>query len=103
MEVDILFGRNEPFFAGHFPGHPVVPGVMLLDRAVKEASKMAGDGFVLGSAEKVKFAGPVFPGDEVALSLERRSAGAFGYAFRKNGAVCASGTLCFVRKGATMV
>ena len=33
---------DHPAFAGHFPGHPIVPGVVLLDRAVQMAQRLRG-------------------------------------------------------------
>jgi beta-hydroxyacyl-ACP dehydratase FabZ len=70
---------NEPFFQGHFPGHPIMPGVLLLEA-------MAQTGAVLSlksgswdirskviyfmSIDKAKFRKPVVPGDQVRLELE---------------------------------
>ncbi len=74
---------NEPFFQGHFPGHPIMPGVLLL-----EAMAQTGGVLALGSAgeagvniknkviyfmtiDKAKFRKPVVPGDQVRLELEQ--------------------------------
>ncbi|HEX9136438.1 MAG TPA: 3-hydroxyacyl-ACP dehydratase FabZ [Nitrospirota bacterium] len=73
---------NEPFFQGHFPGHPIMPGVLLL-----EAMAQTGGVLAMRSAEaegmdikkkviyfmtidKVKFRKPVLPGDQVRFELE---------------------------------
>lgn len=103
MTQDIFFSADEPFFAGHFPGRPVTPGVVLVDRAVAAARRLIGPGYVLRRIERVRFTGPVLPGDSVTLSLEERGEGAIGYSFAKEGAPCASGTLIFVREGATVI
>jgi len=69
---------NEPFFQGHFPGHPIMPGVLIV-----EAMAQAG-GFLLLNAienaieklvyfmaiDKVKFRKPVIPGDQIRFELE---------------------------------
>jgi 3-hydroxyacyl-[acyl-carrier-protein] dehydratase len=70
---------NEPFFAGHFPGHPIMPGVLIVEA-------MAQAGGVLAMSEnkatpethlmffmaidKVKFRKPVVPGDQLRLEVE---------------------------------
>jgi UDP-3-O-[3-hydroxymyristoyl] N-acetylglucosamine deacetylase/3-hydroxyacyl-[acyl-carrier-protein] dehydratase len=68
---------NEPFFQGHFPGHPVMPGVLqveamaqvasiLMMRLTKSASRV---GYFM-SADDVKFRKPVFPGDTLFIHAE---------------------------------
>jgi beta-hydroxyacyl-ACP dehydratase FabZ len=73
---------NEPFFQGHFPGHPIMPGVLLL-----EAMAQTGGVLAMRTAEaagidikkkviyfmtidKVKFRKPVLPGDQVRFELD---------------------------------
>src|SRR5919201_853437 len=68
---------NEPFFQGHFPGHPVMPGVMLVEAMAQAASillfKLAKTSSRIGyfmSADAVKFRKPVFPGDTIFIHAE---------------------------------
>jgi UDP-3-O-[3-hydroxymyristoyl] N-acetylglucosamine deacetylase/3-hydroxyacyl-[acyl-carrier-protein] dehydratase len=69
---------NEPFFPGHFPGHPVMPGVLIV-----EAMAQTGGLLLMGqvddpetkvvyfmSIDKVKFRKPVIPGDQLRFELE---------------------------------
>lgn len=69
---------NEPFFQGHFPGHPVMPGVLIV-----EAMAQVGGMLLMGAVENpedkvvyfmsldnVKFRRPVVPGDQIRLELE---------------------------------
>lgn len=69
---------NEPYFAGHFPGHPIMPGVLQVEAmaqagAVLALDQMAEPGqsplvFFMG-IDKVKFRKPVVPGDQLRLEV----------------------------------
>jgi UDP-3-O-[3-hydroxymyristoyl] N-acetylglucosamine deacetylase/3-hydroxyacyl-[acyl-carrier-protein] dehydratase len=68
---------NEPFFQGHFPGHPVMPGVLQLEAMAQVASivflKQSGNSGRIGyfmSADSVKFRKPVVPGDTLFIHVE---------------------------------
>ena len=68
---------NEPFFQGHFPGHPVMPGVMQVEAMAQVASvllfKLAKTSSRIGyfmSADDVKFRKPVMPGDTMFIHAE---------------------------------
>jgi UDP-3-O-[3-hydroxymyristoyl] N-acetylglucosamine deacetylase/3-hydroxyacyl-[acyl-carrier-protein] dehydratase len=68
---------NEPFFQGHFPGHPVMPGVLQLEAMAQLASIMLlrkpenqGKIGYFMSADKVKFRKPVMPGDTLFIEGE---------------------------------
>jgi UDP-3-O-[3-hydroxymyristoyl] N-acetylglucosamine deacetylase/3-hydroxyacyl-[acyl-carrier-protein] dehydratase len=68
---------NEPFFQGHFPGHPVMPGVLQLEAMAQVASivllrlnNTAGQIGYFMSADDVKFRKPVVPGDTLFIHVE---------------------------------
>lgn len=68
---------NEPFFPGHFPGHPVMPGVLQLEAMAQAASVLlmrasgvAGKIGYFMSADEVKFRKPVVPGDTLFIHVE---------------------------------
>lgn len=68
---------NEPFFQGHFPGHPVMPGVLQLEAMAQVASilllRASGSAGKIGyfmSADDVKFRKPVVPGDTLFIHVE---------------------------------
>jgi 3-hydroxyacyl-[acyl-carrier-protein] dehydratase len=74
---------EEAFFAGHFPGNPILPGVIQLEALAQAGAialladeQYAGKLALFGGVEKVRFRRIVRPGDELALAvtLERLSA-----------------------------
>ena len=68
---------NEPFFNGHFPGNPVMPGVLQIEAmaqlagilAFKTKSRKPVDGYLyyLGAMNNVRFKRPVLPGDRLDM------------------------------------
>lgn len=66
--LELSIAADHPAFAGHFPGRPIVPGVVLLDLA-QLAFAAAGGRRVCGLAQ-AKFLSPVSPGETVWLDWE---------------------------------
>ena len=71
---------NEPFFRGHFPGHPVMPGVLILEamaqvggvlafRSVEE-KELEGKVLYFAGIDKARFRKPVVPGDQIRFEVE---------------------------------
>ena len=90
---------NEPFFNGHFPQYPVMPGVLIMD--VLELSKPENKGKLVFYAgmDKVKFKKQVVPGDQLVMTakfVKRRGTIAVVEAKAEvDGKLAASGTLTF--------
>lgn len=69
---------NEPFFTGHFPGHPIMPGVLIIEAMAQTAGVLsmtmvkdpASKVIYFMSIDKAKFRHPVFPGDQLRLELD---------------------------------
>ncbi|HOJ70776.1 MAG TPA: 3-hydroxyacyl-ACP dehydratase FabZ [Syntrophorhabdaceae bacterium] len=68
---------NEPFFQGHFPGRPIMPGVLIVEAmaqtggvlAFKSFPDLKGSVFFIG-IDNARFRKPVVPGDQLKLSVE---------------------------------
>ncbi|MCU0772062.1 MAG: bifunctional UDP-3-O-[3-hydroxymyristoyl] N-acetylglucosamine deacetylase/3-hydroxyacyl-ACP dehydratase [Verrucomicrobia bacterium] len=93
MEGDHVVGIknvtiNEPFFQGHFPGHPIMPGVLQLEAMAQVAGMLmiqrtatTGQIAYFMSAEAVKWRRPVFPGDTLVIDITlKKSRGRIGRA-----------------------
>jgi 3-hydroxyacyl-[acyl-carrier-protein] dehydratase len=67
---------NEPFFTGHFPENPVMPGVLIVEAMAQVAgilafkSGMQGSQVYFMSIDKVKFRKPVVPGDQLRFEVK---------------------------------
>jgi len=81
---------NEPFFQGHFPGQPIMPGVLILEAMAQGTGLLAFSGlldaddstlYILVGIDKARFRGQVLPGDqlqiEVTLKRNMRGIGIF--------------------------
>jgi 3-hydroxyacyl-[acyl-carrier-protein] dehydratase len=67
---------NEPFFQGHFPGNPVMPGVLMVEAMAQVAGILAfksgaeGKSVYFMSIDNVKFRKPVVPGDQLRFEVK---------------------------------
>jgi 3-hydroxyacyl-[acyl-carrier-protein] dehydratase len=71
---------NEPFFVGHFPHHPVMPGVLIMEALAQAAGILSfktedkkptqSDVFYFAGIDDARFKRPVMPGDQLHLHVE---------------------------------
>jgi 3-hydroxymyristoyl/3-hydroxydecanoyl-(acyl carrier protein) dehydratase len=86
LEFDFSIGADHPSLAGHFPGNPVVPGVLLLDQVFQELLRLTGQEF--SRLQQVKFASALKPGEQARGCCEVVGARAsFSVTTRRDGAV----------------
>ncbi|BAO44089.1 3-hydroxyacyl-ACP dehydratase FabZ [Thiolapillus brandeum] len=102
---------NEPFFQGHFPGKPVMPGVLLVEAMAQATCLLAMETepsdqditYLLAGVDKARFKRQVTPGDQLALeaTLEKRKRGVWVFSARAlvEGKVAASAEImCTARE-----
>jgi 3-hydroxymyristoyl/3-hydroxydecanoyl-(acyl carrier protein) dehydratase len=68
-----------PAFAGHFPGRPIVPGVVLLERALAFGVAALGGDSTACTVAQAKFLRPVGPGETLVFSWQRQASGAVAF------------------------
>ncbi len=99
---------NEPYFTGHFPETPIMPGVLLIECAAQlcslviapdEAASDEDKLYVLLKVKDFKFLKPVIPGDTLVIDVECTMSGAAAYEFTAvisvDGSVKAKGSMLF--------
>ncbi len=97
---------NEPYFAGHFPGNPIMPGVLIVEAlaqtgavAILSKEENKGKNALFGGIDKLRFKRPVLPGDclklEVKIIKQKGPIGVGEALATVNGEVSAKGELTF--------
>jgi 3-hydroxyacyl-[acyl-carrier-protein] dehydratase len=103
---------NEPFFVGHFPHRPVMPGVLMLEALAQAAALLAFDAvdrtpddksvYYFAGIDAARFKRPVEPGDQLIMdvTLDRMKAGIFkftGVTRVQGNIVCQAELMCTMR------
>ncbi|WP_246312315.1 3-hydroxyacyl-ACP dehydratase FabZ family protein [Pseudaquabacterium terrae] len=83
---------DHPAFAGHFPGRPILPGVLLLAEVV-EALRAHGEAADTLTIQAAKFLAPVGPGAELTITLNVSNRGGWRFEIHADGVLAASGSL----------
>jgi len=98
---------NEPFFQGHFPGRPIMPGVLIVEAMAQvggvvltQLPELEGGLFVFVGIDKVRFRRQVVPGDQLVMTVEllnvkRRRFGKMQARAEVDGNLVAEGELMF--------
>ena len=101
FDATLYIAPDHPAFAGHFPGAPIVPGVVLLDAAVHAAMQTlrparSGKGetsSVVCQVSSVKFLSPVGPGETLKITCASSASGSLRFDISSGSRKVASGTL----------
>ena len=87
MKRSLVIAADHPAYAGHFPGNPLLPGVVLL------AEAMAAMGAMQHTVENAKFLAPVTPGMALTLTSEATGSGSVRVRIESPQGLVASATL----------
>jgi len=93
--VSLSISPLHPAFAGHFPGTPIIPGVVLLDETVHALERGAAQPPLHCEIAAAKFHSVVHPGEALILEDERASDGSIRFIIRTLDRTVASGRLRF--------
>jgi len=84
---------DHPALPGHFPGHPVVPGVVLLDHAIDAIGTALNRPLATWKLSSAKFLSPAAPGETFDLAWDAAASGAIRFTLRAGARDVASGVL----------
>ena len=83
------------YFKGHFPGRPVLPGVVQTGWAITYGARYLGCPEQVKKLEVIKFRQLIRPGHDVELHLERKANGKLNFTYRQDGEVMSSGRIVY--------
>ncbi len=95
--LPLTIPAGHPAYAGHFPGQPILPGVVLLDAAMHALAKLQGNPAATGQIKSAKFLSPVLPGEPLTLHYTALAAGGFRFELRSDARAVASGVVAFTQ------
>lgn len=86
---------EDPCLVGHFPGNPIVPGVVVLERVIEAVAAQSGRR--VAGIQRCKFAGPLRPGEACAIEWAPQD-GALRFVCSGSGGVLARGLLTLAKE-----
>lgn len=92
-DFEWIVAAGHPAFSGHFPGRPIVPGVILLDRALYFAEAVLGRPELVWEIAQTKFFSPVGPGQVLIFQLHERPDTSIAFSVLAEGCEVAAGHL----------
>ncbi|MEO6308096.1 MAG: hypothetical protein ABIO96_01070 [Nitrospiraceae bacterium] len=89
----VIIGADHPSLAGHFPGHPVVPGVVMLGEIMKAIREMAKEHIEFVGMPSAKFLSPLNPGEPLTIRMDEQGEGTMEFTCTTGARLIASGCL----------
>ena len=89
----VTIGADHPALAGHFPGHPVVPGVVILGEIMNAIRETAQGHIEFVGMPSVKFMSPLNPGEPLTITLAQQGDDATEFTCTTGSRLIASGCL----------
>lgn len=89
----VSIGPDHPALPGHFPGHPVVPGVVILDEVIETLRIHAGQALVVTGLPAVKLSSPLLPGQPLTIEIQQDEADTVAFTCRVDSRLVAAGSI----------
>jgi 3-hydroxyacyl-[acyl-carrier-protein] dehydratase len=94
-ERTLMISEDHPALPGHFPGHPVVPGVLVLDEVIETLKERYGQSVIVTGLPSVKLCSPLLPGEVLTITIEPDDPETAAFVCRVEQRVVASGSIRF--------
>ena len=94
-ERTLVISKDHPALPGHFPGHPVVPGVLVLDEVIETLKGEYGQNLMVVGLPSVKLSSPLLPEEILTITVESEDLETAVFACRVGARVIASGSIRF--------
>lgn len=101
LSLPLSVADDHPAYAGHFPGHPILPGVVLLDEALHALAAVHRLESAIGQIKSAKFLSPVSPGEALRLDYAASAEGVFRFRILAGERAVASGVFAFAAGGSS--
>ena len=95
FERVLTIANDHPALAGHFPGHPVVPGVLVLDEVIETLRHRYGQDLVVIGLPAVKLSSPLKPEEPLMITIEPEDPNTAAFTCRTGDRLVASGSIRF--------
>ncbi len=89
----VSISPDHPALPGHFPGHPVVPGVVIFDEVIETLRLHAGQALVVTGLPSVKLSSPLLPGQPLTIEIEQDAADTAMFTCRVEQRIVAAGSI----------
>jgi len=94
-ERTLTISKDHPALPGHFPGHPVVPGVVVLDEVIETLGEQYGQRLVVTGLPSVKLSSPLLPEELLTITVEPEDSETAAFTCRVGNRLVASGSIRF--------
>lgn len=86
---------THPSLAGHFPGSPVIPGVVILDEVIAYISETKERNITVSSIPYIKFLNPMEPDEDFTINLAENEKSKINFSVESHGKTILSGSLVY--------
>jgi 3-hydroxyacyl-[acyl-carrier-protein] dehydratase len=95
IERTLTIPNLHPALSGHFPGHPIVPGVLVLDEVIETLRGRFGEQLLVTGLPAVKLSSPLKPDERLLITIESEDVETADFTCRVGSRLIASGSIRF--------